>query len=312
MTNQETNSELGNLLHRNYPEYDKLFRDEFCNDLLRSSFEPRDEGTFSAKTQAAIFDDARVVSATLPVGVIVRNAKLASSETASLVALNVVRGQAKLTCDGRAIMIDPLSVAVVHADCPFQLEILPGLAETTISWIELASVADLRSLIRSKAVAVSSNALSEYITFFVEFFLKYGHGDISRFLDLSIRQSIVEMLRAFLRDQVAREDGGNKARLANEIIDYIKQNLEAHDLGAAKISRNFNISQRKLYKIFEDSGLSLRDTILHYRLEAARKELASATEKKIINIAFDSGFNDVSTFYRNFKRKYGYSPRHTP
>jgi len=312
MTNQETNSELGNLIRRNYTEYDKLFRDEFCNDLLRSSFEPQEEGRFSAKTQAAIFDDARVVSATLPAGVIARNAKLASSEAASLVAINVVRGQTKLTCEGRVTMIDPLSVAVVHADCPFQLEILPGTVETTISWIELASVADLRSLIRTKAVAVSSNALSEYISFFVEFFLKYGHGDISRFLDLSIRQSIVEMLRAFLRDQVAREDGGNKARLANEIIDYIKQNLEAHDLGAAKISRNFNISQRKLYKIFEDSGLSLRDTILHYRLEAARKELASATEKKIINIAFDSGFNDVSTFYRNFKRKYGYSPRHTP
>jgi len=312
MINQETNSDLEKLIQRNYTEYDKLFRDEFCNDLLRSSFEPKEEGRFSAKTQAAIFDDARVVSATLPSGVIVRNAKLASTEIASLIAINVVRGQAKLTCDGRMMMIDPLSVAVVHADCPFQLEILPGTVETTISWIELSNVADLRSLIRSKAVAVSSNALSEYVTFFVEFFLKYGHGDISRFLDLSIRQSIVEMLRAFLRDQVAREDGGNKARLANEIIDYIKQNLEAHDLGAAKISRNFNISQRKLYKMFEDSGLSLRDTILHYRLEAARKELASATEKKIINIAFDSGFNDVSTFYRNFKRKYGYSPRHTP
>jgi AraC-like DNA-binding protein len=312
MTNQETISELGRIINGNYSEYDKPFRDEFCNDLLRSSFEPQEEGRFSAKTQAAIFDDGRVISATLTPGVISRNAKLVSSEATNLIAISVVRGQARLTCDGRMIMIDPLSVAVVHADCPFNLEILPGTEETTISWIELASVVDLRSMIRSKSVTVSSNALSEYMSFFVEFFLKYSHGEISRYLDLSIRQSIVEMLRAFLRDQVAREDGGNKARLANEIIDYIKQNLESHDLGAAKISRNFNISQRKLYKIFEDSGLSLRDTILHYRLEAARKELASTTEKKIINIAFDSGFNDVSTFYRNFKRKYGYSPRHTP
>jgi AraC-like DNA-binding protein len=312
MTNQETISELGRIINRNYSEYDKPFRDEFCNDLLRSSFEPQEEGRFSAKTQAAIFDDGRVISATLPAGIIRRNAKLVSSEATNLIAINVVRGQARLTCDGRMMMIDPLSVAVVHADCPFNLEILPGAEETTISWIELASVVDLRSMIRSKSVTVSSNALSEYMSFFVEFFLKYGHGEISRYLDLSILSERRRNVACLPAGSGCPQDGGNKARLANEIIDYIKQNLESHDLGAAKISRNFNISQRKLYKIFEDSGLSLRDTILHYRLEAARKELASTTEKKIINIAFDSGFNDVSTFYRNFKRKYGYSPRHTP
>lgn len=312
MTNQEITSEVGRVLDRSYSEYDRPFREEFCNDQLRSTFEVYQGRPFSAKTQVALFDDARVISATLTPGTLTRNARLVSAETTSLIAINVHRGQAKLTCDGRSMTIDPLSVAVVHADTPFQLDILPVGESTTISWVELSSVSDLRSLIRNKFVMVSSNALSEYISFFVDFFIKYANGEISRYLDLSIRQSIVEMLRAFLRDQVAREDGTNKARLANEIIDYIKTNLELHDLGAAKISRNFNVSQRKLYKIFEDSGLSLRDTILHYRLEAARKELASTVEKKIINIAFDSGFNDVSTFYRNFKRKYGYSPRHTP
>ncbi|MBS7698338.1 MULTISPECIES: AraC family transcriptional regulator [unclassified Chelatococcus] len=312
MKNQETTSEVGKVLERGYSEYDRTFREEFCNDLLRSTFEIYQGSSFSAQTQVALFDDARVISATLTPGTLTRNAKLVSSETTGLVAINVLRGQAKLTSDGRSMTVDPLGVAVVHADVPFQLDILPVGEETHISWIELSSVTDLRSLIRNKAVMVSSNALSDYISFFVDFFIRYANGEISRYLDLSIRQSIVEMLRAFLRDQVAREDGSNKARLANEIIDYIKNNLELHDLGAAKISRNFNVSQRKLYKIFEDSGLSLRDTILHYRLEAARKELASTVEKKIINIAFDSGFNDVSTFYRNFKRKYGYSPRHTP
>lgn len=56
-----------------------------------------------------------------------------------------------------------------------------------------------------------------------------------------------------------------------------------------------------------DTGLSLMDYILRERVRHAQRLLAS-TDRKIIDIAFDSGFRSLSRFYAAFARHYGKSP----
>jgi AraC-like DNA-binding protein len=45
-----------------------------------------------------------------------------------------------------------------------------------------------------------------------------------------------------------------------------------------------------------------------YRIEYAKRALAEHPERKVVDIAFDAGFNTQSAFYNAFKRQVGMSP----
>lgn len=62
--------------------------------------------------------------------------------------------------------------------------------------------------------------------------------------------------------------------------------------------------QRKFAKIYSDSPAKY---ILHKKMEKA-KELLSNKNLRISNVAYDCGFDAISTFNRSFKKQFGISP----
>ena len=55
------------------------------------------------------------------------------------------------------------------------------------------------------------------------------------------------------------------------------------------------------------TGIQLRDYIVQVRIEKA-KEFLNGTDKKIMEIAFESGYQDTAHFNRAFKKVVGMSP----
>lgn len=109
---------------------------------------------------------------------------------------------------------------------------------------------------------------------------------------------------------IAREGSLSAARLA-QAKRYIKHHLADPNLSEQVISASLGISISLLRKDFERSGLSLGRYI---RAERANKAAAllsgqQTLDMKIIDIAFLSGFGDISTFNRVFFRQFGCSPR---
>lgn len=71
------------------------------------------------------------------------------------------------------------------------------------------------------------------------------------------------------------------------------------------------MSRRSLYMLFKEHGLTPKQTIYDLRLERCKRALSDPSQhsRKIIDIAEEFGFGDVSTFSRLFKRRYGITPR---
>ncbi len=93
-----------------------------------------------------------------------------------------------------------------------------------------------------------------------------------------------------------------------KIITYIHENYYKK-LILSDFSSVVFYSARHLSRIFQDD---LRISIFEY-LRLYRMLMASAvltgSEKNITEIAFDSGYESISTFYKDFNKYFGMSPK---
>jgi AraC-like DNA-binding protein len=82
--------------------------------------------------------------------------------------------------------------------------------------------------------------------------------------------------------------------------------------GPGELAGRLNVSERMLQRHFQPLGETPGHRLLNRRLEIAHSRLcARATEiagEGIATIAYDAGFNDLSYFYREFRKKYGMTP----
>lgn len=91
-------------------------------------------------------------------------------------------------------------------------------------------------------------------------------------------------------------------------IDLITENLEKEDLDAAFIEKEISMSKAHFYRRLKAlSGMTPGEMIKSIRLEQAA-HLLKTSELTVLEIFYQTGFNNQSHFYREFKKKYNSSP----
>ena len=127
-----------------------------------------------------------------------------------------------------------------------------------------------------------------------------------------VSQPGIDLLRAAITTHLDAVELGKEAIQATlfvRIMEYVQQNLQEPELGAARIAAAHHISVRQLYRILAAEGVSLGDWIRTRRLEGARRDLALAyLHDPISAVARRWGFTDASSFARMFRATYGASP----
>lgn len=82
--------------------------------------------------------------------------------------------------------------------------------------------------------------------------------------------------------------------------------------GPGELAMRLNVSERTLQRHFQPLGETPGRRLLERRLELAHARLTGARRRPgetVTSIALDCGFNDLSYFHREFRRKYGATPR---
>jgi LacI family transcriptional regulator len=90
-------------------------------------------------------------------------------------------------------------------------------------------------------------------------------------------------------------------------VDYIEKNI-TYCLSIDKLIEEVTISRRSLEIRFKDAmGISLYQFVLDKKLNCV-SDLLLNTNKDLLDIAVEVGFNDVRSIYRIFKKNKGYTP----
>ncbi len=109
--------------------------------------------------------------------------------------------------------------------------------------------------------------------------------------------------------EIARGRGLAAARL-RAIKEDLACNLCIANCSAAALALRHGVTPRYIHKLFEREGATLSRYVRGQRLALAHRMLTDArfADLTIAAIAYDTGFTDLSTFNRAFRRHFGATP----
>ena len=133
-----------------------------------------------------------------------------------------------------------------------------------------------------------------------------GHETSEKFQD-----AFFSVLASALLD--AKSFGSNAPReqhdrLYNEALCIIHQKANDPNFGPGQLCVALGVSPRQLQRSFLRFGESARDQLLSFRLERARRRIQIDPARTVTEIAYASGFNDLSFFYRAYRKQFGVAP----
>jgi AraC-like DNA-binding protein len=129
----------------------------------------------------------------------------------------------------------------------------------------------------------------------------------------SVSDNLVRLVAATVGIAPEMRDAGRDAVRA-AALQRVMRHAEAHltdaGLTPASTAQALGMSVRKLHMLFVPTGQTFGEWMLGRRLEEARALLSSpaTARRSITDIALTCGFNDLSTFYRAFRARWGVTP----
>ncbi len=95
--------------------------------------------------------------------------------------------------------------------------------------------------------------------------------------------------------------------IIHDVVEYLDNNFnETYD--RKKLAEKFGLNEDYMCNLFRKvTDTNIANYINMRRIEAAR-QLLKETDSKVIDIAFHVGFDNLTYFYRHFKKHTGYSP----
>lgn len=139
--------------------------------------------------------------------------------------------------------------------------------------------------------------------------------DLAGELDVPGQQAaahhLADLVGLLLGSNAERQHQGglSTARLDLMKADVLKH-LDSSKLSIEAVARANALSTRQAQRLFASSGTTFSEFVLDQRLLLARRLLLheQGRGRKVSDIAYTVGFNDLSYFHRSFRRKFGVAP----
>ncbi len=106
----------------------------------------------------------------------------------------------------------------------------------------------------------------------------------------------------------AAQRGGLRAVRLKAVLAILARRFAEPEFSAQKLAAAAGLSERYVNELLYEAGASFTTRLNELRLRKAAELLARRGERRISDIAFECGFNDLSYFNRCFRRRFGLTP----
>jgi AraC-like DNA-binding protein len=291
----------------------KRWREDIARAVLNLDFKPQDGAPFQATIEQILDGQkVRVVRWRHTPAVTLRDAEMVKRGEASYSFVIPISGLLNVRHLGREVQLRPGEGLLLHNNEPGSIGSLKNCDFIAVLLDEhlLPQPDSLRSL--GRVVRRTSQGM--------ELMKKYIHclgtrsDRLTPSLAAAASRHVAELAALALQD--GQPDGpadsivcARDLRL-NIALQFIAENYRNPDLDEHLVASQQGISVRHLQRIFEQGGLRFSRLVAERRLAAAHIALTDPAQanRRIADIAFASGFSDISHFNRVFRHAYDTSP----
>ncbi|MET3473228.1 AraC-like DNA-binding protein [Novosphingobium sp. 1529] len=198
---------------------------------------------------------------------------------------------------GEIVIVDPSLKSSLESDglCRFMAL---GIPRHVVETLENRGLNPLHNVIRK------GSGVSSLLAGTIDLLLKPAEPD--HFTARTAYQVLSDLLSASLELQ-QQSSLDCERQLLEEMRNWVMAHVGVTRVGVHEIAREFAFSDRSLYRLFARNGTTPDRWLWSCRLDVARKRLARPIAN-ITQIAFETGFKDVSHFSRMFRKTYGTTP----
>jgi AraC-like DNA-binding protein len=107
---------------------------------------------------------------------------------------------------------------------------------------------------------------------------------------------------------IAARRGGLRAVRLKAVLQIMEKRFSEPDFSAQRLAHAAGLSERYVNELLFEAGASFTTRLNELRLRRAADLLAHGDQRRISDIAFECGFNDLSYFNRCFRRRFGLTP----
>ena len=236
---------------------------------------------------------------------------LATNDDRYCLARNTGNRESRVTHRGREFVMRPGSMALLKLDEPFFSA--DGASEKRFTNVHLPT-ATLKAMVSGVDDLVGrelepGGALSLAMDYSD---LLLRHASAVDEAGLAIAGHLMDLAALGLgaRSDVATEArrGGVRAVRLKAVLMILQRRFAEPDFSAQKLAAAAGLSERYVNELLYEAGASFTSRLLELRLRRAAEWLAQPGERRISDVAFDCGFNDLSYFNRCFRRRFGLTP----
>jgi AraC-like DNA-binding protein len=288
------------------------WREDICHRLLRLDFEPQDEVAFQGSIKPILDGDGvKVIQWGYTAGRLSRNSNLVKDGTDSFALLFPVKASAFIKHRGFDVKVKAGEALLMRNNEPGSVD-TGGVSQFLGVMVEPSLLGSANGKLDNALGQLwrSSKNLSlvkSYLNW-----LKDNRNVITAETSGIIAEQLAALLR-LLADTVPINSYPDDSHLTGArfklAIHCIDQNFHDADLTELDVATAQGVSVRYLQKIFEQEDTTFLSCLTRKRMQSARLILQSSSDgQALIDVALSSGYNDLSNFYRMFKRTYGQTP----
>ncbi|WP_158241905.1 helix-turn-helix domain-containing protein [Tabrizicola sp. TH137] len=122
----------------------------------------------------------------------------------------------------------------------------------------------------------------------------------------ALGEALINILCAYFHAQAHGSESASN-HLYRRAVDRLEARARDASFGIDTLAADLGVSRRTLQRVFAEHGHGFTTRLQAIRLDCARSRLLGG-ETNILGVAYDSGFNDLSHFYRLFRDRFGVAP----
>ncbi|GKQ30156.1 helix-turn-helix domain-containing protein [Pseudomonas syringae pv. theae] len=227
-------------------------------------------------------------------------------------AVLMLEGTEALEQDGNRVIIRPGEFAVYDATRPHYLSFTESWRQIIVSVPRASLNQRIMNMERRTATAISTETPTGRV---MRLFLQGVAAQIGQFTSaemVSLSESATNLIALAMGNlyPLDTERSSCKTLALVRVKIFVNDHLRDPGLSASQIASALGLSGRQINRLFEAEGLSLMRYVLRRRLERCGMDLRNPAYlmRRVSDIAFDWGFNDLSHFSRAFRDCFDCSP----